>query len=101
MRNGGDLQKLIVIFVILVAAIPCMAKSEKVETSLAGVNLGAPIKEVRHILGVPTRVVDLPIKDVAWRAGEREYYFVRDKIVIKVLEGYYQKPEMQSEHSSG
>jgi hypothetical protein len=57
--------------------------------------------EVRRILGAPTRVVDTPIKDVAWRAGEREYHFVRDKFDIKVVEGYYQKPGMQSEHSSG
>lgn len=95
------MRKFIVISAILVAAITCTAQSKRVETSLAGVNLGAPMTEVRRILGVPTRVVDTPIKDVAWRAGEREYYFVRDKVVIKVLEGYYQKPGMQSEHSSG
>jgi hypothetical protein len=57
--------------------------------------------EIRRILGVPAQVVDTPNKEVAWRAGEREYYFDRDKLVIKVVEGYYQKPGMQSEHSSG
>lgn len=95
------MRKYIVIMAILIAAITCMAQSKRVETSLAGVNLGAPMTEVRRILGTPTRVVETPIKDVAWRAGEREYMFVRDKIVIKVVEGYYQKPGMQSEHSSG
>jgi hypothetical protein len=101
MRNGGDLRKLIVISAILIAATTCVAQSKKVETSLAGVNLGAPMTEVRRILGSPTRVVDTPIKDVAWPAGEREYMFVRDKIVIKVVEDYYQKPGMHTEHSSG
>jgi hypothetical protein len=95
------LRKFIAISAILVAAITCTAQSKRVETSLAGVKLGVPMTEVRRILRDPARVVDTPIKDVAFRAGEREYYFARDKLVIKVVEGYYQKPGMQSEHSSG
>lgn len=95
------MRKSIVISIILVAAMICMAESKKAEMSLAGVSLGAPMTEVRRMLGVPTQVVDTPVKDVTWRAGEREYSFIRGRTVIKVLEGYYQKPGMQSEHSSG
>lgn len=95
------MQKLIGISAILVAAVTGMGQSKRAETSLVGINLGAPMTEVRRVLGTPTRVVDTPIKDVAWRAGEREYSFDRDHLVIKVVEDYYQKPGMQSEHSSG
>jgi hypothetical protein len=75
-------------------------QTARVETSLAGVTISMPMVEVRRILGVPTRVVDTPI-EVDWIAGEREYYFDRDHLVIKVVEDYYQKPGMHSEHSSG
>jgi|HubBroStandDraft_1064217.scaffolds.fasta_scaffold10473_4 hypothetical protein len=57
--------------------------------------------DVKRILGTPVRIVDAPTRDVAWQAGERNYYFDKDKAVIKVVEGYYQKPGMQSEHLSG
>lgn len=95
------MRKFVVITVILIAAIAGECQSKKAETSLAGINLGAPMTEVKHVLGTPTRVVDTPLKDVAWRAGERQYSFDRDHLVIKVVEDYYQKPGMQSEHSSG
>ena len=101
MRKEKDLQKLIVISAILVAALTGTGQSKRAETSLAGISLGAPMTEVRRVLGVSTRIVDTPIKDVAWRAGEREYSFDRDHLIIKVVEDYYQKPGMQSEHSSG
>jgi hypothetical protein len=95
------LQRLIVISAILAAAITGTGQSKRAETSLGGIKLGAPMTEVRRLLGTPTRVVDTPIKDVAWRAGEREYTYDRDHLLIKVMEDYYQKPGMQSEHSSG
>ena len=95
------MQKLVVIAVVLVAAIAGACPSKRAETSLAGISLGVSMTEVRRALGTPTRVIDTPVRDVAWRAGEREYSFDRNHLVIKVVEGYYQKPGIRSEHSSG
>lgn len=95
------MQRLILISAVIAVAITGAGQSGRPETSLAGVTLGASISEVRRVLGDPTRVVDAPAKDVDWRAGERQYIFVRDHSVVKVLEGYYKKSGMQSEHSSG
>jgi hypothetical protein len=100
-RNGGNLRKSILILTILIAPVVCTAQPKRAELSLAGVQIGAPLGKVKRILGVPMRVVDIPNSEFAWRAGEREYDFARGLLVVKVVEGYYQKPGMQSEHSSG
>lgn len=86
---------------ILIAAVTCIAQSKRAETSLAGITIGAPLAEVRRMVGTPERIVDTPTKEVAWRAGEREYYFDMTQSEVKIVEDYYQKPGMQSEHSSG
>lgn len=91
----------VLIISILIGCITCTAQTQSAELSLAGVHLREPLTAVEHTLGSPLHVIDTPAKDISWRAGEREYEFVRGKSIVKVFEDYYQKPGMQSEHSSG
>ena len=91
----------IITTILLAASFAHPAQRTRAEVSLVGITLGESLTDVEAALGSPVRVTDTPIKDVTWRAGEREYDFDRQRIVIKVFEAYYQKPGMRSEHSSG